>query len=309
MDDRDGRGQLLLVAALGLAVAFVVLAVVLNAVVFTENLATQNHGRTDDVVAFQTTVEDDVGGLVTAVNEHNNSDYQALHDTLLAGVAKWDADTALLSASDGRVTNATVIDVENGTRVVQSETRAFTNNSSVADWTLATDVEETRRFHVVVSQNNSSNPFRVRVSDGAATWTVRIEDNGSSTDVFVLDDGVQRVKHTEAAETVDIDLTRGAVNDTIYANWTFAEGVGHPYNISYENGDTASGEYEFVVDRPRADLLNDLPADHYASRSSGDYPTTIPAIYRANVSVTVLRSSLTYETVVEVEPGAPDAEN
>lgn len=301
MDDRDRRGQLLLVAALGLAVAFVVLAVVLNAVVFTENLATQNHGRTDETVAFQNAVDDGVGGLLVGVNDHNNSDYQELHDTLLAGVAKWDADTALLSASDGRVTNATVTDVEYGTRVVQSETRAFTNNSSVANWTAATGVEETRRFRMVVSQTDATNPFRLRVSNGS-NWTVRVTDNEMSTNVTVLEDGTPQLTHTEPGDTVEIDLTQGTVNGTEYENWTFAEGVGPGYDISYENGDTATGRYGFVVDKPRQDLIGDLPADHYSPRDSGDYPTTARAIYSANVSVSVLRSTLTYETIVEVEP-------
>lgn len=304
MDDRDRRGQLLLVAALGLAVAFVVLAVVLNAVVFTENLATQNHGRTDEAVGFQNAVDDGVGGLLTAVNDHNNSDYEELNEVFRDGVGTWDGDTALLSATDGRVTETTVADVENGTQVVQSEPRSFTNESGVGDWDLAPDVEETRRFRMVVSQNDSANPFRTRVSDGTNTWTVRVEENGSATDVLVFEDGTRRAKHTEPGDTVEIDLTQGLVNGTEYENWTFAEGVGPSYTISYANGDTASGRYVFLVDRPRTAMLDDL-ADHYASRNDGDYPTTVPGLYRANVSVTLQRSTLTYETQVDVAPGSP----
>lgn len=305
MDDRDRRGQLLLVAALGLAVAFVVLAVVLNAVVFTENLATQNHGRTDEAVGFQNAADDGVGGLLAAVNDHNNSDYAELNEVFHDGVGAWDENTTLLSASDGRVTETTVVGVENGTQVVQSEPRAFTNETGVGDWDLAPDVEETRRFRMVVSQNDSANPFRTRVSDGTNTWTVRVEENGSETDVLVFDDGTRRAKHTESGDTVEIDLTQGLVNGTEYENWTFAEGVGPSYTISYENGDTASGRYVFVVDRPRTALLDDLPADHYHSRTSGEYPTTVPGLYRANVSVTLQRSTLTYETHVDVAPGSP----
>jgi hypothetical protein len=302
MDDRADRGQLLLVAALGLAVAFVVLALVLNAVVFTENLATQNHGRTDDAVGFQNAVEDGVGGLLVGVNDQNNTDYAELSTALHAGVDRWSSNASLLSASDGRVTETTVASVENGTQVVQAERRTFTNETGVGNWTLATGVEETRRFRMVVSQNDSTNPFRVRVSNGTDTWTVRVVEAGSDTNVSVYRDGNRVESWVRSTSTVELDLTQGTINGTAVANWTFAEGVSRPYNISYENGDTATGTYGFVVDKPRPDLLADLPADHYSSRASGDYPTTVPAIYSAKVSVSVLRSSLTYETLLEVEP-------
>jgi hypothetical protein len=302
MDDRDGRGQLLLVAALGLAVAFVVLAVVLNAVVFTENLATQNHGRTDDAVAFQNAVDDGVGGLLVGVNDHDNSDYAELSTAFRAGVGRWSANTSLLAASDGRIAETTVASVENGTQVIQSESRAFTNENGLADWTAATGVEETRRFRMVVSQTDSANPFRAQVSNGSETWTVQVEENGTATDVTVLEDGTPQITHTETGDTVEIDLTEGSVNGTEYENWTFAAGVPAGYDISYENGDTATGRYVFVVDRLRVAMLDDLPADTYYSRNSGEYPTTIPAIYRANLSVSVLRSTLTYETSVDVAP-------
>lgn len=305
MTDRDGRGQLLLVAALGLAVAFVALALVLNAVVFTENLATQNHGRSDDAVGFQNAVQNGLGGYLSEVNEHNNSDYEELNDVLETGVGHWDSNTALLSAADGRVTNATVTDVENGTQVLQSEERAFTNESGAGDWTLAPGVEQTRRFKMVVSQNDSANPFRVVVSNATTSWTVQVADNGSNTDVQVFENGTQVASRTYASETVELDVTQGTINGTEVADWRFANGVGPPYDIAYENGDTASGRYVFVVDRPRVEMLDDLPQDTYFSRTSGDYPTTAPALYRANVSVSVVRSKLTYETLVPLAPGSP----
>jgi hypothetical protein len=305
MTTRDERGQLLLVAGLGLAVAFVALALVLNAVVFTENLATRNHGRADDAVGFENAVERGVGGLLTEVNEHNNTDYAELQDVFELTVAEWDTDSALLSAADGRVTTATVTDVEKGTQVVQSETRAFTNVTGTADWTLAPSVEETRRFRMVVSQNDSANPFRVVVSDDAASWTVQVEDNGSDTDVLVFENGTQVASHTHDAETVELDVSQGTVNGTEIANWTFAEGVGPTYDVAYGNGDTASGRYIFVVDRQRVPLLDDLPEHTYHPRESGDYPTTAPALYRANVSVSLRRATLIYETGLRLAPGSP----
>ncbi|MFB6269559.1 MAG: FG-GAP repeat domain-containing protein [Halobacterium sp.] len=304
MERRDRRGQLLLVAALGLAVAFVVLALVLNAVVFTENLATRNHGQTDDVVGFERAVERGAGGLVAEVNYHENADYETLRDALAADVATWDGNASVLGAAHGRVTAASLAGVENGTQVVQSVRRNFTNATGAPDWTAAAGVNETRRFHAVVDPS-ATDSLTVTVTDGTSSWSVSVAENGSWTDVTVAEDGTQVASYEHPAETVELDLTQGTVNGTQVANWTFADGVSAPYDVAFRNGDVAEGRYVFVVDRPRTPMLDDLPEGTYNSRTSGDYPTTAPALYSATVDVSVLNDRVSYETSVTAAPGAP----
>src|SRR6056297_2455049 len=113
---RDRRGQMLLVAALGLAVAFVALALVLNAVVFTENLATRNPDPADDALAYEGAVTEGVGGLLAETNRHDDADYDSLDDALRAGVVAWDANASRLVAADGTVTSVDLNDTSNGTR-------------------------------------------------------------------------------------------------------------------------------------------------------------------------------------------------
>ncbi|MXR19826.1 DUF7261 family protein [Halobacterium bonnevillei] len=176
MDERDRRGQLLLVAALGLAVAFVVLALVLNAVVFTENLATRNHGQTDSVVAYERAAEGDVGALLAQTNRHNNSDSDELAATLTANVETWDANASVLAVGSGHLTQTTVASVANGTRVVQSTRRNFSNATGVDDWTAATGVDATRRFHVV-AEPTTADALTLNVSNGTTAWRVRVVEN------------------------------------------------------------------------------------------------------------------------------------
>ncbi len=298
MDDR--RGQLLLVAGLGLALAFVVLALVLNAVVFTENLATRNHAETDDVVGHERAVEAGVGGLLAETNAYNDSDDASLKSALNASVATWDANASLLAASGGTVTHAEVVSTEPGTRVAQPDRRNFSNASGVGDWTLVTAVEETRRFEMVVTLTGDG-PLTVSVSDGATEWRVEVADDGSNTDVEVRNETSLLASTTVASDTVAVDVTQGTVNGTVVENWTFAEDVSTPYDVSVENGGDAEGKYGFVVNDANVD------GDDYAARGSGS-PTTAPALYRANVSVAVQNDRVTYETNVSVAPeGSPAA--
>jgi hypothetical protein len=306
MDERDRRGQLLLVAALGLAVAFVVLALVLNAVVFTENLATRNHGQTDSVVAYERAAEADVGGLLAGTNRHNNSDYDDLAATLTANVETWDANASVLAAGSGHVTRSAIASVANGTRVVQSVERNFSNATGVGDWTAATGIDGTRRFHVVAAPTDSADALTLTVSNGSAAWRVLVVENASNagfTDVEVHDEsGAVLAATTVESDAAALDLTEGTVNGSAVEGWQFAEGVGGGYDVRVENGSVATGRYVFVVDRERPDLLAALPSDTYHDPGTGDEPTTTPALYQATVNVTVQNSRVTYETNVAVAP-------
>ncbi len=295
--DRD-RGQLLLVAGLGLALAFVVLALVLNAVVFTENLATRNHGETDDVVGYERATEAGVGGLLVQTNTYDDGDYASLRGALEAGVGTWDANASLLTASSGTITAASVRSAENGTRIAQSDWRNFSNASGAGDWTAAVDVNETRRFEAVVTPSSGSS-VAFTFSDGTASWRVEVIDESSETNVSAFRNGSLVATETEPADTVAVDVTEGTVNGTRVANWTFAENVSAPYNVSVENGGNADGIYGFVADVPNAG--DDVPSGTYADRGSGS-PTAVPALYSATVAVTVQDARVTYETNVTVAP-------
>lgn len=307
MDQRDCRGQLLLVAALGLAVAFVTLALVLNAVVFTENLATRNHGQTDSVVGYERAVDDAASGLLAETNAHNASDYDALQEALAANVATWDGNASILVASGGHVTVATVASASNGTRVLQADEGNFTNASDATAWQAAASVSATRRFHVVATPTNGSTPLTWNVTDGTAVWEVQVTENASNTsetDVVVRNATTELSLTTVAADTASVDLTEGTVNGTRVPNWTFAADVGATYDIHVDNAASADGRYVFVVDAEESPFRASLPPGTYNSSSSDAYPKTTPALFSATVDVTVRNSRVTYESTVTVAPEA-----
>jgi len=288
-DDRGAdRGQMLLVAALGLAVAFVALALVLNAVVFTENLATRNPDSADDALAFEGAVTEGVGGLLAETNRHDDTDYVTLQDALQTGVVAWDANASRLTAADGTVSAVELNTTTNGSRIVQDTDAEFTDGGGNTAWTVASGVSDVRRF-VVVADPASTSPVSVNVSDGDGDyWRVDVADDGSGDATVTVTENGSAVSIPHDDATVAIDLTEGTVNGSD-ANVTFAAGVDAPYNVTVTGGDRATGRYQLFVDR-----------------EVGTFPTTAPttrhAIYSATVDVTVHRSSVTYESPVALAP-------
>ena len=288
MDSRDRRGQLILVAAFGLAVAFVVLALVLNTVVFTENLATRNHDRTDDAVAFERAVQGGVGGLVSAANDNRSATYESLRAELGATIPTWSDNASYLGAAQGTLRSATLAGTENGTQLLRSADSAFANG------TLAPSVNDTRRFQMLVTPASGTG-VTIGVTNGTDSWNVTVSENGTDaswTDVAVTRDSAIVARNTTRSNTVELDVTEGLVNGTRVDNWTFAEGVGEPYKLSVSSDGGTSGKYALFIDRP-------------STGSESVAPKTVPAIYRAFVDVSVRTDVLTYETTVAVAPSDP----
>ncbi|WP_232688314.1 DUF7261 family protein [Halobacterium zhouii] len=288
MDSRDGRGQLILVAGFGLAVAFVALALVLNTVVFTENLATRNHDRTDEALAFEGAVEQGVGGIVSEVNDNESATYVSLQAELNASIPQWSDNATLLSAARGSLRNGSLAGVENGTRLARPST------GKLATGDLAVDVSETRRFQLFVTPESATG-VTVEVAGDDDLWSVTVSnstENPSWTDVVVSQNGDVVAQNTTKSNTVEVDLTEGLVNGTRVANWTFAGGVDAPYTISVTGDGETTGKYVLFVDEQVSDLTTDAP-------------TATPAIYRAYVDISVRTDALTYESNVSVAPSDP----
>lgn len=286
---RDRRGQLLLVAALVLAVTFVALALVLNTVVFTENLATRNHDRTDDALGFEAAVEEGVGGLVAATNRNATGSFSTLNSTFQAGVAAWDDNATFLSVADGSITATTLVDATEGTRIAQDTPGELTNTSNATVWTMAADVSDARRFVMVVDPSSGGSVNVTVAADGSsATWTVEVADDGGDTRVTAFRNGSQVATTTQSTGEVVVDVTEGTVDGSRVSGWTFAEGVDGAYDIEVTNGSEATGRYQLFVDEPE-------PAGSGA-------PTTEAAVYSAEVEVTVRRSTFTYGTTLVVAP-------
>jgi hypothetical protein len=309
------RGQLLLIAGLGIAMTLVVLAIVLNTVIFTQNLATREAVDTRTPVEFTNAVEQGVGGIMVEANHWNTTDYGTLDTAFKEAVTTWAGNATYLAASKGTSADVSLEGTTNGTRVIQESRGAWENQSGTSDWQIATSTERIRRFHVNVSHTDlvseddtglpTSDAFRINVSEtsGADNWILYIYENQSDSSridaTAIRPDGTKTTCSASHAELL-IDITEAQINGTS-CGFTFADNISSPYNISIENGDRISAKYTFVVNTDHATFSSAHGAD-YDFPPSYTSPYAVPAIYSADVNVTVERADIEYQRIVTIAP-------
>lgn len=306
------RGQLLLIAALGMAILFVALAVILNTGIYTENLATRSSDIAggSDALRFAESAEVGGIGLVERTNQYNNSSHDSLQTALVTGVTVWTNTTGKLTATRGTATSVELVSTTNGTRLVQDNaTRDFTNESGNATaWTLVTDAENTRKFRINVTDYSSlggfgsGNAFTVIVDNSSATWRFNITANGSQTTIGIRNQSGGEQLCTVSSQDPWVNVTDATVNGTNCTGLVFAEGIDPPYSITYENSDNITGTYQLIVDN---ETLATNADPHFHAGGGAGSPYVTPAVYAAELRIAYYSSRLNYTTTTRIAPGEP----
>lgn len=305
------RAQILLVTALGLAILFVTLALIVNTVIYTENLATRssNIGGGSEAIRHIDAVREGIGGAIAYANTHNDSSKQTVYSNLTVAVSDWSDLTARVQAVNGVGTNLTLVAAVNGTRIVQEDaSRNFTNRTfGSANWTVVEEVNGTRKFRInvtdetVLESAGSGDVFAVNVTDGSGYWRLNVTRDGS-TEVHIRN--ASGISVTCAASTAQpwINVTDGTVAGEECDGLQFAEGVSTPYTVSFENGGSIVGTYTLIVDN---ETLADSPLPHLNSKGSGS-PYATYAVYSADINVYFQTPRLFLNTTIRVAPGETD---
>ncbi|ELZ71592.1 hypothetical protein C457_06076 [Haloferax prahovense DSM 18310] len=285
----DDRGQLMLVAALAIAVLLVGLALTLNTAIYTENLATRTTDTSlDGAVSHGRTVEAGAGLLLDEANREGGT-YGELAGSFDETFGNWSDATATLAAVRGAATNASRVDHVEGTRISQTDaTRNFTDGNETTDWTLASGVG-VRGVRFNVSRDSlatsSGSAFELVVDDGTNAVETEVYRNSTRVFVTVEDAGGSRTTCGVAADagdyvTIDVADGRldGATCDPLDAVHTDLDG---PVTLSYRNAVQAEGTYELYVNETNATVFD---AAKYAPAGSGSSPVAEQALYAVNVS-------------------------
>ncbi|AKU07251.1 MULTISPECIES: DUF7261 family protein [Haloferax] len=285
----DDRGQLMLVAALAIAVLLVGLALTLNTAIYTENLATRTTDTSlDGAVSHGRTVEAGAGVLLDETNREGGT-YAELAGSFDETFGNWSDAAATLAAVRGAATNASRVDHVEGTRISQTDAaRNFTDGSESTDWTLASDVG-VRGVRFNVSRDSlatsSGSAFELVVDDGTNVVETEVYRNSTRAFVTVEDAGGTRATCSVAADAGDyvtIDVADGRLNgtacDPLDAVHTDLDGT---VAVSYRNAVQAEGSYELYVNETNATVFD---AAKYASAESGSSPVAEQALYAVTVS-------------------------
>lgn len=319
------RAQLFLVAAIGLAVTFVALALVLNTAIFTENLASRGSDTTagPEAVRYSTEATDGIEPLIEKVNYNNNTTHAHLHANLSAGVTGWSNASGRLSAVDAKSSNLSGSTV-NGTRIVQDATgRNFTDANENDDWLLAGDVSGTRGFWLNVSRSDlnsteqselppsgSEAVFHVQFTDDAGDdWRIYVyqnANNANEVNVTVEEPSSGITGSCSAVgEHVVINITDATVGDNACSPLAFLPLIPTPYQLSYNDttfsggvgGDTVAGTYELIVDTPS------VSGGNFHDDDAGESPYTTPAIYSLTLEMRYEGPRVFYNSSVRLAPG------
>lgn len=310
-DGRAGRGQIILIAGFALAVALLALALVMNAAIYTENIATRS--ETADAAnahAYQRATENAAGEAFTYAHEVDNGSNAELEANVSDAMRDYFTVTARHEARDGRIVDGDVETVH-GTNITGGDGGFFTDSTSSADWTLASEVSRARGFTVHVDTAGSlagpgDDEFRVLAEDASDTWAMNLTYDDTTSTVTL---GVEHSGGYETCTTTSGSADGFAVN--LSAGTAFGEECGplnlsdtpDSYHLRFGNADRIQGEYSLVVDRvvdptdPDSDVVDD---------SYGDGPRTRDHLYSMTVDVVYQTDDVSYESDVRTAPGEGD---
>lgn len=314
MADVDDRGQLMLVGALTLAVMFVALAVLLNAAIYTGNVATRDAGPgTSQAIEYEDEATTMSRAVLGSIHESGDT-YSALHDEFNGTVEGWSEAAGTHATVALADTGLAEIDTTRGTRIAQSTDRNFTDTERDANWTVANDTQS-RAFRMNVTRSSlvsSDTPvddgtFRVVFDNDSAEWAVYLHESDTNVSVTVEepDDDVSSCTVDPGADDrALIDLTGGTIEGEECQPLRFFGNLSEPYTIRYvdavDGGEAqVFGTYSVVVDRP---------IDHLDTGArEGDQPSATRTLYSADLRVTYRSSNVYYQSEFRVAPGEPDA--
>lgn len=326
MPAETDRGQLFLVGALGLAVTFLVLALVMNGVIYTENVSARDLGTsTAPAIEFEGEAREVAGRLVAG--ERGGAGYAEMEANATSGLANWSGAAQPFGAVEGDIVAMENSTATSGTELNQTPSRAFTDVGGAASWTLASDVTtrgawveatpsatvsdvETESFGDLTG---SSGPFHLNVTDGSTTETVFLYGNGSGDAcVAVFENGSHEADGCVSGGSVRVDLVNGTYEDVSTGDETelqelrVFDRVGEGHDLEFGNGNAADGGYEFVVDAERGSA-NVHDAGFNAGPSAGS-PRAVRVLYDVEFDLTYRSANVRYEATIRVAPGEPEYE-
>jgi hypothetical protein len=276
----DERGQLILVAGIALAILFVALALLVNAAIYTDNLATRGGDSAAEPLAYQAGVVDSVGGLIDAENAAGN-DFSTIRDNVVDGVVVVDDTLRRYHLRRGARTNTTAdsTSADRGLLIRETET-TFTGWSANAS--------AVRGFVIDLDTDNmpEDSPFRIDL-DGTE---VRVEKTGGE---IVVSGGTESITcDVGSGGDVRFDVTGERLGDEpCKFGWPTLDSTSE---IGLVDGGNGTGSYELTIES--GDSISWFPTEADVTE----------ALYSVDLDIRVDAPRLSYETTVRIAPGEPD---
>ena len=325
----SNRGQLLLIGAFIIAVSFVVLALIVNSAIFTENLATRDEvAGSGDALEYRQEVTQSGGDVLTEINQNNSIDTADQQDKLKNNLGHIDIQGGVQQSAQGRIVeveNDSAV-IETGIKVAQDTEEPFSNTTAtpdfpatVTDWVVVENVTTTRNLRMNItdldklSSPSGASPFELEIENSSASWNMSIiyEDTADLVNITVEspNHGSPEVCTRTATDYIKIDVTRAMVGrEPCHALSQTTDGtemwfgLEDEYDIKFNNYGSIKGTYSFIIDD--GDFNDDNFGDGGSNHDDYDHdPYYRDAIYNATVPFKYHTADVGYETEIEIAPG------
>lgn len=279
-DGDDGqageRAQLLIIGALGIAVAFVALALILNSSIFTQILSTRPGPTGGAATDYGHAVQNGVGGLLAETNYYDHG--SMVQARLRGGIQNWSQTVANRNGVYSKLTNVRVESMTPGTMIRQPYTRQgsarnFTDANGNTSWTLFGSATGVRNVRLSVNNSNAlasnkTNAFKINATGRHQDYHIPIYRNGSRLVIGGANYSVSYPVRINASNASiggkHASTLKGFENATIT-------------KMRFENAGNITGRYAAVA----AESNSSVSASHY------NQTTRTPAKFAAVYSVTV----------------------
>lgn len=312
------RGQLLIVGAIALAILLIGIALALNTAVVGEIHVAQTGASLQEervAIGYEESAAQGVSGLMRAINVENDS-YEALERELDGAIESWKTASGSATIRDGAVTNTALRTVRFESRVIQNETRSFTDASGNTEWTVVENASNVRAFEMNVTDealattsdcSGSGACFELSVTgDAGGLWQLFVSDvNGSvTTTVISPSAGTEECQTNETP--VGINVSAGTVDlggsECEFTSFVEDGGVDGPYTLEYANAANVTGAYELTVD---GKIVEGTIEDDERYGTGGS-PRIEAALVAAQLDVRYRSAAVRYETTIWVSAGETD---
>lgn len=282
-DGEGNRGQMILLMGVVLAVMFVALALLVNAAIYTDNVATRGGDPAAEALEYQNGVVDSTAGLLDAENPESTGE-----DDTTAG----DIETAIGIEHEhheryhlrrGAATDTTVESTAEGRLVSETNANGFE--------TWEASASEVRGFVITLDTSNmtvgNETSFYLNI-DGT-----ELEVNKTSTDVVEVEGGTEGISCTANADAdgdVEFDVTGELLGgDTCEFGFpAFSDGS----RIGIKSGENGAGSYELAI---------------RSNEATSTFPSSVTRfVYDVDVALRIDTPELSYERTVRITSETPD---
>lgn len=321
MADVTDRGQIILITGFALAVTLVAVILLLNTVIYTENIATRGtDSGPGEALEFRDATIDGVGDLIIATNHEGYANQGTLESDLQQSINNLTTILRAQHIDRGTIAylNNSTVSTTDGVLLQQSnDTRSYLSARGNTTWTLASAVTHTRRVRFVVDESQlqseslasllGSDVFQLRLTDNNSnTWTAYLYNGPDDITLATSVDGSNEDEHCSASgPNATIDFTGSGIVGETCSGYDWAEGLTGEYTIEILHGDHASGTYNFTVRTERSAVS--INSSNFNSLGSSD-PVALEAAYSTSVTIHYESGSMVYETTIRAAPGEDNDE-